>query len=188
MLAGEGAAARVRSEVLGQRERLTGVLFGGSATARLGPIGLELAYAEGSLDPDTGTASGRDMVEGRALLGIYPLRWLAVRTGVHARGYVTAAGTQRWLFTEARGRFEQDLGVPGVRAHVELWRVIGASVNGVEEEFDGGQGGEVGLTYSLAQRPFWFRLVYSVDHSALGNETRLETVEAVSVSIGAGRR
>jgi len=177
------AAVHVHSRTETGDEALSGTVGGGDGMARLGRLELDISYLEGRLQPDTIGPAARDYVEGRALLGVHALSWLALKIGPHARSYVTGAGTQRWVFWEAHVRADGSLAGSQLRSYVELWRVLSASVN-VIEPYDYGQGGEAGLLLRLPRAPVWAGLAYGLDHSKLGGGLRLETHEAVRLTIG----
>ena len=95
---------RVRTEQPGGATEFSGAAFGGEGTLSLGRFRLDLSYLQGRLDPDTGSARARDLVEGAVLLGVRPVEWLTVSAGPHARAYAASGQTQRWLFWELRVR------------------------------------------------------------------------------------
>jgi hypothetical protein len=177
---------RVRSTVGAAEEVLSGTLMGGEARVEGWGLALDIAYAQGDVTPDSGTPAARDVIEGRILLGNRPWRGLSVKAGPHVRSYVTASGTQRWFFWEARLRGEGTI-VGRVQVYAEIWRVLSGNVN-VVEAFDGGQGGEAGLLLRLPRSPFWGRLAYGIERAKLGGGARLETVEGLSLAVGYGLR
>jgi len=177
---------RVRSTVGATEEVLSGTLMGVEGRVERWGLALDVAYAQGSVEPDSGTPAARDVVEGRILFGNRPWRGLSVKAGPHIRSYVTTSGTQRWFFWEARLRGEGTI-VGRVQVYAEIWRVLSGDVN-VAESFDGGQGGEAGMVVTLPRSPFWGRLAYGIERSKLGGGARLETVEGLSLAVGYGKR
>ena len=176
---------RVRTTIGANEETLSGAVMGVEGRVQRWGVALEFAYAQGRVDPDSGTTVARDVVEGRLLVGNRPWRGLSLKAGPHIRSYVTTSGTQRWFFWEARLRGERTI-VGTVQVYGEVWRVLSGDVN-VLEPFTGGQGGEVGMLVTLPRSPVWGRLAYGIEHAKLGGGARLETVEGLSVAVGYGR-
>jgi hypothetical protein len=179
---GSVVAARIRTRLPTGAVELSGPLFGGRGTLALGRLLFDADYLQGKVNPDGGNASSRDLVEGRASLGFRPISWLVLKAGPHARAYVTASGTQRWLFWELRARAEGMFIGSTVRGYAELWRAASAEVS-VPESFDYAQGGEAGMIVRLARLPLEARIAYRIEHAALGGGSRLETVEGVVAGV-----
>lgn len=178
-----GLVVRVRSEVPGGGDRVSGVVGGAAGTMSLGRWRVEFEYWQGALRPDVAGALRRDAVEGRALFGVYPVGWFALKAGPHVRSYTIGAVTQRWALWEARARAEGALVAPAVRGYVELWRALSADVN-VPEPFDHAQGGEVGMGLQPARGRVRARIAYRIEHAAFGGGTRIETVEQFVLGLG----
>src|SRR3989449_7543702 len=96
--------ARVRSAVPAGIDQFTGSAFLGQGALAMGRVELSFSYLQGTLNPDGGSAGGRDLVEGTVLLGVPALHLLTLEGGPHARAYTLAGSTQRWLFWELRAR------------------------------------------------------------------------------------
>ena len=175
--------ARVRTEQLGGAAQFSGAAFGIGGTLSLGRVQLGLSYLQGHLDPDTGSAQARDLVEGAVLLGVRPLEWLTLSGGPHARAYAASGQTQRWLFWELRVRAAKPFIGSAVQGYAELWRAVAADAN-VPEPFDHAQGGEAGMIVRLARAPLEGRIGYRIDRAVLGGGTRLETVDGVVIGVG----
>lgn len=182
-----GHFVRLRTEVPGETNLLSGAAVGGEGTLLLRKLVLlEVHYLQGTLHPDSGPVGDRDFIEGRASLGLAPLDWFAVSVGPRVRTYVAAGGTERWVRWEVRARAQAPIALPGLTGYVEGWRVISATAN-LPGPFDRGQGGEVGIEARLSRGPGWCaRLAYGVDRVALAS--RRETVETVVLVVGIGRR
>lgn len=182
-----GGSVRLRTEpAVGQGEVLSGSVIGTSGALTLGIASLELSYLEGNLTPDSGTASPRDIVDGAAFLAVRPVRWVALKLGVHLRSYVIPSGTERWLNYEARLRGEGDIIGSILRAHVELARSVSADVN-IGPQAESFQSGEAGLVVRLTRAPVWARLSYVIDQAkTAGGGT--ETLDGISLAIGYGAR
>lgn len=180
-------AARLRSQLPAGTDRLSGAAFAGEGSLSLGRFVLSVGYLQGQVARGGAGTSARDLIEGRALLGVRPVPWLMVGGGPRGRAYVLPSGTQRWLFWELRARAEARFIGSAANGYVELWRAISADVN-VPERFDHGQGGEAGLILRLARAPLEARVGYRIDHAVLGGGSRLETVDAVVVGLGLARR
>ena len=105
-LGGAGQFARLRIEVPGESDLVSGMTAGVQGGLTLGKlVQLEAQYVQGSLHRDGGVAAGdRDLIEGQALLGLAPTPWLALAVGPRVRSLVTAAGTERWVRWEVRAR------------------------------------------------------------------------------------
>src|SRR5881628_2090159 len=179
--------ARVRSAVPAGIDQFTGSAFLGQGALAMGRVELSVSYLQGTLNPDGGSAAGRDLVEGTVLLGVRALDWLTLETGPHARAYTLAGSTQRWLFWELRARAAREFVGSTVRGYAELWRAISADAN-VPEPFDHAQGGEVGMVLRLARAPVTARIGYRIDHAVLGGGTRKETVDGVVIGVGVSWR
>ena len=175
--------ARVRVEQLGEAFQFSGAAFGAEGTVSLGRVQLGLSYLQGRLDPDTGSAPARDLVEGSVLLGVRPVEWLTLSAGPHARAYATNGQTQRWVYWELRLRAAKPFIGTAVRGYAELWRAVAADAN-VPEPFDHAQGGEAGMIVRLARAPFECRVAYRIDHAVLGGGSRLETADGVVIGVG----
>ena len=174
---------RVRTEQLGEAFQFSGAAFGGEGTVSLGRVQLGLSYLQGRLDPDTGSAPARDLVEGSVLLGVRPVEWLTLSAGPHARAYAASGQTQRWIYWELRVRAAKPFIGSAVRGYAELWRAVAADAN-VPESFDHAQGGEAGMIVRLARAPLEVRVAYRIDHAVLGGGSRLETVDGVVIGVG----
>jgi len=175
--------ARVRTEQLGEAFQFSGAAFGAEGTVSLGRVQLGLSYLQGRLDPDTGSAPARDLVEGAVLLGVRPVEWLTLSAGPHARAYAANGQTQRWVYWELRMRAAKPFIGTAVRGYAELWRAVAADAN-VPEPFDHAQGGEAGMIVRFARAPFEARVAYRIDHAVLGGGSRLETVDGVVIGVG----
>ena len=176
-------SARVRGT-----DQLTGTVLGGQGAVALGRVELALSYVQGKIGPEGAGATGQDLVEGVALLGVRPAPWLRLAVGPHARSYTLTGGTQlRWVFWELRARASGAFVGSAGRGYVELWRALSASVN-APESFDHAQGGEAGMVVHLARAPLELRLGYRIDHAVLGGGTRLETVDGVVIGVGLSSR
>jgi hypothetical protein len=181
-LALRGTAVSVRETVAqaGTSGLRTGIAWGGEGAFGLGPATLAVRYVEGSIDSATGTR-GVDYVEGQVLLLLRPLRWVAAGFGPHARSFVQAGGTQRWLMWELHGQGIAPLAGSLLEAYLEGWVVVGSTIDLVEP-LDHGLGVEGGLRVALG------RLRYRTERLALGGGAREETHEQVALAIGIGRR
>jgi hypothetical protein len=166
-----------------QIDQFTGSAFLGEGGLSMGRLRLSASYLQGTINPNGGTATARDLVEGTVLVGVRTLDWLTIEGGPHARAYSLAGGTQRWLFWELRARAATAFVGSAAQGYAELWRAVAANAN-VPEPFDHAQGGEVGMILRLARAPVAARLGYRVDHAVLGGGTRLETVDGVVIGVG----
>lgn len=182
---GAGASwerARTQPGAGENHELLSGATIAGEGTLRRGRLLLRLRYAQGRLSADTGTAFGRRLVEGEALLGVEALPWLTVWAGPHARTYTTSVSRQRWWFWELRGRGRGTLIADRLACWIEAGVAVGASIQ-VKKPFDRQAAGEAGLLVRVAAPDVWGRLGYRIEQSRLDGGRRLETVEAVSFGV-----
>ena len=184
-----GGAGSVRSRAtLGTTTAaFSGAMIGGEGHAGIGRVSVDVAYLQGTLNPDSGSAESRDYVEGDVFVSVVTLPGVTLRVGPHARAYISSAGTQRWLFWTGRVRGERTLIAPAVSGFVEAWLALSADVN-VSEAFDNARGAVVGLSVRLPGAPFYGRLAYGIEQARMGGGARLETVEGLSVIVGFGRR
>jgi hypothetical protein len=179
-------STRVRSQLPAQIDQFTGSAFLGEGALSMGRLRLSASYLQGTINPDGGTATARDLVEGTVLVGVRALDWLTMEAGPHARAYSLVGSTQRWLFWELRARAATAFVGSAAQGYAELWRAVAANAN-VPEPFDHAQGGEVGMILRLARAPVAARLGYRIDHAVLGGGTRLETVDGVVIGLGLSR-
>ncbi|MBI1722708.1 MAG: hypothetical protein HYR48_02240 [Gemmatimonadetes bacterium] len=186
-LAGTGTTMRLRSATTTGSEALSGMAFGVEGALLLRPVTISAGYWEGSLKPDSGNPTPRDLVEGWAFLGVRPVSWLLVRGGAHLRGYVTAAGTARRIYWETRARADAPLVGRTAEAYFELWRAWSGGA-GAADRLRSARGGEGGLVVRRPQTPFWARLAYRIDRTTLRNDARVEIVDGVSLTVGIGGR
>jgi len=178
----ELSAASAKSLVHDTSQTFSGVLFGGEASLALGKLSLDLLYLEGSASSD-GNEADRDVVEGEVMLGFHALRWLSLKIGPHARSYVTAQGTQRWMFWELRLAADAALGTPTLKAYFEGWTSLSTNLD-VAESLDRAQGLQGGIRLEPRGLPISFRLGYRMDHSRLADGVRLETIEHLMLAVG----
>lgn len=146
-----------------------------------------MGYWQGGVDADPGGTQQQDVIDGYALLVLRAQPWLGVKVGAEARSYVTLAGTERWVFWQARLRAERTIVDPSVRGHVEVWRALSTEVS-TSGTVDRAQGGEVGLTLLRALGPLWVRMGYGIDDVRLTGSARRQTLEALAFSVGYGGR
>lgn len=166
---------------------VSGVALGASGGVELGRVALALGYWQGRLDADPGGTQKQDVIDGYALLGLRATSWLGVKVGAEARSYVTPVGTEHWVFWQARLRADRTIVDPSVRGHIEIWRALSTEVN-TPVTVDRAQGGEVGVTVLRALGPLWVRMAYGIDDVRLVGSTRRQTLEALALSVGYGRR
>ncbi len=181
-----GQFVRLRTELPGETDLWSGMTAGVQGSLTIGRlVQFDLGYLQGTLHSRSGSTGSRDFIEGRAGLGLAPLRWLALSLGPHVRSYVAPDGTERWVRWEARARARGPIALPGLTGDVEAWRVLSATID-LPGPFDRGQGGAAGLTARLPHAPgWWARLAYGIDRIAITG--RQETVETVLLVVGVGR-
>jgi hypothetical protein len=180
-----GAAAWTRGAGPDSAEALRGTLAGIEGRLTLGRLGFLVGYTEGRLEPDTAGPSGRDVVEGFALLTAKLLSGLEVAAGPRARAYESKSGLTRWVFWELRARLDAPVGTRAARAYVEFRGAVSGQVN-APQPFQHGFGGEAGLLIRLGQGPLGARLGYAIDEARL-DASRRETVETVTFTVVYGR-
>jgi hypothetical protein len=186
MAAGIVGLANVTQSTTLDTTKLSGPVVGLEAGIRFRWAELRGRYSQGNLDQDEG-GEGADLVEGELMLGVWPVKPLALRFGPRARSFVTPAGTIRWVFWEARARFEASLSrSASVWSYFEGWYVVSGSVNAAAS-FDNGRGIEGGLGFQIPSTPLQVRAAYRIDRGALQDDVRTEGVDALMLSIGVGR-
>lgn len=179
-------SVQARSHIGTADNASSGAVIGGEGRVGLGRVTVDVVYLQGTLNPDTGSAEGRDYVEGGMFLSVRTVPGVALRVGPHARAYISTTGTQRWLFWTARLRGERALIGSAVTGFVELWAAWKADVN-VSEPFGTATGGVVGMGVRIPRSAFWGRLTYGIERARMGDGQRLETVEGVTLVVGFGR-
>lgn len=176
---------RVRSDLSGVTERLSGAGLGLELALRRGIVGLELEYYQADLSAGPFVLS-RDMSEAAVLLGIAPTGWLHLATGAHRRHFETDARPQRWTMWEVRVRAHRAL-VPNLAdGYVELRPVLAAA--NVPGEWGSGFGGEAGLTARPPGLPLAVRVGYRIERYTLDSGGRTETTDGLVVTVGVTRR
>lgn len=175
-----GAAVRVRSADLGDTVIRHGVAPGFRANLRWAAVGIEIRYAQGSVD-DGGDS--RDFAEGVVLASLTPRPFLSLLVGTRAHALTREAVTRRWLFWTAEARFRSP---PFAREtawlYGGLWLAAG-SVNGVD---GGGRGHglESGIVAEPRGLPLAVRLAYRLDEGRIEDGARRSTVEQVTLGVG----
>jgi hypothetical protein len=165
---------------------LQGPIKAAMGRASLWRFELDLGYSEGSLKDRQGTLASRDFVEGNALLGIRPVRWLALKGGPHARGFLQNGITERWLFWEGRIRADGFVAGPAVRGYIEISSAFTGTTRNAAGSFGSSRGGEAGVIVRIPRRPVWLQLGYGAERSRLATSTPLDAVERFIVGIGIG--
>jgi hypothetical protein len=164
--------------VLGIRARLTGTL-----------IGAEASYAQGRLTAAAGSGPSRSLANGSVFLTTRPKPWLTLKAGPELRAYAAPGGTERWVLWEFRARAEAPIvsAQLTLRAHVELWSALAASVN-ADPGASGARGGQAGMVMRLPRSRVWLRLSYAVDEERMKSGARTEALETVALTVGLGGR
>ena len=178
-VSGGGIVANVRAHSEAGLPSAGGTVLGMTASVRLRRFELGVHYLEGSLE-------ARDLVEGAAALRFVATPWLTLHAGPLIRRYDMPSGAERWTVWQLGARADAPISA-NVRGHAQLWQGLGLSVN-VPPGSGTARGGELGVTYDLPSRPFWFGLAYSIDHASLQNSSRRETVAMLTVTAGVRRR
>jgi hypothetical protein len=171
----------------GASSDVSGIAVGVSSSVEVGRLALALGYWQGRLNADPSGTQEQDVIDGYAFLMVRATPWLRVKGGAEARSYVTAAGTEHWLFWQARLHAERTIVDPSVRGHIEVWRALSSEVN-TPVTVDRAQGGEVGVTLLRALGPLWARLTYGIDDVRLNAGARRQTLEALAFTLGYGGR
>jgi hypothetical protein len=185
-------AARVTVTAAGflsgvKTESDAGATIGFAGSVRFGRLGLELRYAEGTLQPSNRQSDARDLVEGALALRFAATPWLSLQFGPQARRYNTPLGAERWVTWQLGGRGDWAIAGPVARGHAMLWRGMGLAVN-LPPGSGSTHGGEVGFTVDLGPRPFWFDLTYGIDQAQVQSAARREIVETLTLTAGVRRR
>lgn len=175
---------RVRSDASGVMERMSAAGLGLELAARRGIVRLELEYLQANLSPGDPLVLRRDMSEAAIFLGIEPLDWLHLATGVHRRHFETDAGEQRWTMWEVRVRAQRALLATLADGYVELRPVLAAA--NVPGDWGSGFGGEAGVTARPPGLPFAVRLGYRIERYSLDSGGRTETTDGIVLSIVTG--
>ena len=165
---------------------LQGAIKAAMGRASLWRFELDLGYSEGSLTDGQGTLAPREFVEGNLLLGIRPVRWLALKAGPHSRGFVQNGVTERWLFWEGRIRADGFVAGPAVRGYIEVGSAFSGTTRNAAGAFGNSRGGEAGVIVRLPRIPVWVQLGYGVERSRLAVPTPLDAVERFIFGVGVG--
>jgi len=168
-------------------EKLGGFAGVGHWRIVLHPVSIDVAYTQGRLSADTGSAVPRALVDGSLFATYRPVPWLALKTGPHVRTYAATGGTERWMLWEGRAHADAPLLDGEWQAYGELWVALASSVN-VTPGSGGARGAEAGLTLKLPQSPVWARLAYAVDQMRLKSDARTESLQSVALTLGFGGR
>lgn len=165
---------------------LSGNVFGIRGAYGIGPVTLDASYVQGSVSP-AGNGASTDVVDGELILWVAPVKWVALGGGPHARAFVEEGGTERWLLWELRARTATDIVRSRVRAYVEGWRVMGASVPS-PDTLDHAWGLEGGLSVAFSRLPVSAQLHYRVEQQVASGGTRKETQNRLGIGVGIGAR
>lgn len=180
--AGTASQQIVQSMVEPSHDRFTGALLGVEGGMVSDRLLLRVRYAEGRVNPKSGTSGdSRDVVEGEALVGFRALPWLTLWGGPSARAYTIGSSDQRWIIWTARATARGSLMPNRLQTFVELYGAFSGNV-GDPALHAGGRGLNGGLEMRLSQTGmFWGRLGYKME-SAHAAGLR-ETVETFSFSL-----
>jgi hypothetical protein len=182
---GDGSFVWVRSDSgVGGAVRLRGPVLGGEGRVVFPQFSIGVGLLQGKLQAVNGATAQRDLVEGRLLVATRPVPWLEMSVGPIVRAYVTDSATERWVFWQARARFDAPIVPSKLASYVELWRALSSQVN-LPAGAGRVQGGEAGVVYRPPRRPYWLRLAYRLDDAAV-RVGGSETLEAISVAVGVG--
>jgi hypothetical protein len=179
-----GMSVRLRNETNGRVDELTNQVLLTEITGSLGLLAFEGLYAEGRLKPVTQLAIPSELVEGRALVGIRPIKLVSFMGGIHARSSVTS-GTRRRYFWELHAGFDTPIvgGIAG--AHLGFWGAVSGGSN-VREKLDRARGAEAALMIHVPRSPVWGKLGMRVERALFDAGLRSETLESLSLSLGIG--
>jgi hypothetical protein len=180
-----GAFARIHPALGTAPGLFSGPAFTAEGRAAWSRVVLGVDYLGAHLSPGAAGPASRDLVEGRAFIGVTPRPWLTVSVGPQVRAYVTDSSTQRWVFWQARARVQSPLGSSRLGTYVELWRALSSTVN-PSLPLGRAQGGEAGLVLRPPRGPLWVRLAYRLDNATVGGAS--EMVEALSLAVGVGAK
>jgi len=181
------SSASFQSTAPGGGEKLSGFAGVGHWRIVLRPVSIDVAYTQGRLSADTGSAVPRALVDGSVFATYRPVPWLALKAGPHVRAFAATGGTERWMLWEGRAHADAPLLDGEWQAYGELWVALASSVN-VTPGSGGARGAEAGLTLKLPQSPVWARLAYAVDQMRLRNDARTESLQSVALTFGFGGR
>ena len=179
----------VHSDTGPTRSSLRGPGFGGEGRITTNGWLFGLGLWEAQLKPaggDSGAAAPtpqRDLVQGTLFVGGRPAPWLEITAGPVVRAYVTNSTTERWVFWQARARFDAPIVVGQLGTYLEVWRALASQVN-LPIGAGRVQGGEAGVVFQPPQQRVWLRLSYRLDDALFGGPGGNETMEAITLSGG----
>lgn len=187
-----GVACRARDVVafLGSNETTAGWCVGALGLLKLGPLVLEgSGFRARQLEPTQGTALTRDGGEVRGLLGLAPVRWVAIEGGFAVRAFSSAAGYQRWLMPSGGVKVAAPLGDPALTAYVRahylppmLQKIPAGQVSG-DTKWDLGLVAESGVRIAPRKSPLFLGASYRLERYDFpgGVSGRLEQFDVVSI-------
>lgn len=182
-LGGRFAAIRVDGTPAASATELTGPSVGFDGELRVLVFTLEGQYQHAALTA-TGSGAHHTMLEGSAMAGVRPMRWIHLSAGPRVRNYLLPDGTHRTLQWEARLQVEAVL-IPGYgRAVATGWRALYGEVN-TPQWFASGRGGQAFFELTAPPIPGWLRVGYGMDRSTFG-DGQVETLEQLFVTAGFG--
>jgi len=184
-LRADGAMLWVHSDTGLTPTSLRGPGFGGEGRIAVNGLLFGVGLLEGQLKPAgaAGTAPPLDLVQGTAFVGGQVLPWLELTAGPVVRAYVTDSTTERWVYWQARARFDAPIVVGQLSSYLEVWRSLASDVN-LPTGAGRIQGGEAGVVFQPPRQRVWLRLSYRMDDALLGRPGANETVEAITLSGG----
>ena len=181
----------VHSDTGPTRSSLRGPGFGGEGRIAINGWLFGLGLEEAQLKPAGGGGGGGaaaltpqlDLVQGTVFVGGRPAPWLEITAGPVVRAYVTDSTTERWVFWQARARFDAPIVVGQLGTYLEVWRALSSQVN-LPIGAGRVQGGEAGVVFQPPQQRVWLRLSYRMDDALFGGPGGNETMEAITLSGG----
>lgn len=183
-LGGRFAAVRVDGTPAASAAELTGPSVGFDGELRVLVFTLEAQYQHAALTA-TGSGAPHTMLEGNAMAGVRPMRWIHLSAGPRVRDHLLPEGRHRTLQWEARLQVETVLIPDYGRAVVNGWRALYGELNSRPQSFASGRGGQAFFELTAPPIPGSLRVGYRMDRSTFG-DGRVETLEQLFVTAGFG--
>jgi hypothetical protein len=183
-LSGSTGVGWLRSDSSTTPTTWRGPVAAGSARIDVGQISLRLGVVEGRLTGTGGTPPRQDLVEGWALVGARPLRWLELSAGPEIRALVTPSGSERTTSWRVAAGLHGPVMAGGITGDLEVWRSLAVGGDMTQTGNGRWQGADAGVAAPLGAS-LRLRLGYRLDDLVAG--ARRETLNALTLTVNLAR-
>jgi hypothetical protein len=183
-LSGSAGVGWLRSDSSATRATWRGPVAAGSARIDVGVITMRLGVVEGRLAGTGGTPPRQDLVEGWALVGARPLRWLELSVGPEIRALVTPSRSERTTTWRVAAGLHGPITTGGITGDLEVWRSLAVGGDLTQTGNGRWQGADAGIAAPLGAS-LRLRLGYRLDDLVAGE--RRESLNALTLTVDLAR-